>query len=632
MSDQGFRRRLSALLSADVEGYSLLMRDDEEATVRTVTAFRAAISNLVQQYRGRVVDSPGDNLLAEFTSVVDAVNCAVEIQRELAERNLELPENRRMKWRIGVNLGDVIEDGERIYGDGVNVAARMESLAEGGGICLSGTVYDAIENKIGLEYEFLGEQAVKNIPKPIRAYRVLSYPGAAAHRVVRAKRALGRQYRYIALAVAAGVAVTAAVIVWQIFFRSTSSGPAVVQVQALPLPNKPSIAVLPFVNTSGDPKQDYLSDGITDQLIYALSRVPGLFVIARASSFFYKGKKVKVQQVGRELGVKYVLEGNVDRSRDRLRITAQLIDAQTGRHLWAARWDRKLKDIFAIQDAVTLKVVRAVFVGTSYSWKVLDTYLGKGTRNFEAMLAYLKAIYYWNQQTREGNFKAKRFLRQALALDPQFPAAYVILASAYNLDVWLGISRFPGKSLQKAVELCQKALAIDKSAPYANSTLAYIYAWQGRFQKALEHAERAIAINPNWSNAYMAKGYILRQMGRPRQALPAMKKAIRLSPNGPAFFFRELGFAYAGIKQYEPALTAFKRGLSLAPNDLWAHLGLVRCYVGTDRMKLARAEAAKVLKIKPNFSLAWVARLNARRKDRANVKRFLDELRQAGLK
>jgi class 3 adenylate cyclase len=281
MTTGDLTRRLSAILSADVEGYSLLMREDEEATVHTLTAYRTAMTHLINQYRGRVVDSPGDNILAEFTSVVDAVNCAVEIQRELAERNAELPENRRMRFRIGINLGDVLEEGERIYGDGVNIAARMESLAEAGEICISGTVYDAAENKIGLEYEYLGEQEVKNIDKPVRAYRVLSFPGAAAHRVVKAKRAVGKTWRNVAVAIVAVLVVAAAVAVWKFYFRPPSIEPASVERMAFPLPDKPSIAILPFVNISEDPKQEYLADGISENIISALSKVPKLFVILR---------------------------------------------------------------------------------------------------------------------------------------------------------------------------------------------------------------------------------------------------------------------------------------------------------------------------------------------------------------
>jgi adenylate cyclase len=362
MAQEGLKRRLSAILSADVEGYSRLMREDEEATVHTLTTYRTAMTHLIQQYRGRVVDSPGDNLLAEFTSVVDAVNCSVEIQREFAERNAELPENRRMQFRIGINLGDVIEEGERIYGDGVNIAARMESVAEGGGVCISGTVYDAIENKIGLRYEYLGEQELKNIDKPVRAYRVLSFPGAAAHRVIKAKKAVGRTWRNVFIVTQAVLVAGAAVAVWHFYFRSPPMEVASVERMAFPLPDKPSIAVLPFANMSGDPKQEYFADGITDDLITDLSKIKGLFVIARNSMFTYKGKPVMVKQVAEELGVLYVLEGSVRRAGKQVRINAQLIDATTGGHLWADRYDGKMDDVFALQDRITRKIVEALAV------------------------------------------------------------------------------------------------------------------------------------------------------------------------------------------------------------------------------------------------------------------------------
>ena len=338
MNTENFKRRLTAILNADVEGYSRLMRDDEDETIRTITAYRTAIAKLVEQYRGRVVDSPGDNILSEFGSSVDAVNCAVEVQRELAERNAELPENRRMLFRIGVNSGDVVEEGERIYGDGVNIASRIEGLAEGGGICISGTVYDSIEGKLGLEFENLGKHEVKNIDKLIRVYRILSYPGAAAHRVVKAKKAAGKTWRNKMIAIAAVLVIAAAAwAVWQFELRPTvpSVEPASVEKMVYPLPDKPSIAVLPFENLSDDPAQENIVDGITDAIITGLSRTPEMFVIARNSVFTYKGKPVKVKQVSEDLGVRYVLEGSVQKEGDRLRINAQLIDAIEGHHLWA---------------------------------------------------------------------------------------------------------------------------------------------------------------------------------------------------------------------------------------------------------------------------------------------------------
>ena len=311
MVDERVKRKLTAILSADVKGYSRLMGEDELSTIETLKRYREIMGSLIERFQGRVVDSPGDNVLAEFPSAVDAVDCAIDIQKELKQNNAELPENRRMEFRIGVNLGDVIADGERIYGDGVNIVARVESLADGGGICISGTVYDQVENKLRVEYQYLGAKEVKNITKPVRVYRVLTEPTDAASEAGR----------------------------------------------AFELPEKPSIAVLPFVNMSGDPDQEYFSDGITEDIITALSRSTMLFVIARNSSFSYRGKPMDIRKVSKELGVRYILEGSVRKSENRLRVTAQLVDGITGNHVSAEKYDGDLKDIFELQDQITQQVV-----------------------------------------------------------------------------------------------------------------------------------------------------------------------------------------------------------------------------------------------------------------------------------
>ncbi|MGB6282219.1 MAG: adenylate/guanylate cyclase domain-containing protein, partial [Syntrophobacteria bacterium] len=358
MATQDFKRKLTAILSADAKGYSRLMAENEEATVRTITAFREIVTEVVQKHRGRVVDSPGDNILAEFASAVDAVRGGVEIQEELKARNAELPENRRMEFRIGINLGDVIHEEERIYGDGVNIAARVEGLAEGGGICISGTVYEHIKNKLALGYQYLGEHSVKNIPEPVRVYRVLMDPEAIG-KVIGEKRVVPRRGQRVVIA----VAIVFLLAVGGVIYWRAASPPvevASVEKMAFPLPDKPSIAVLPFDNMSNDPKQEYFSDGITEDLITDLSKISGLFVIARNSTFTYKGKAVKVQQVAEELGVRYVLEGSVRKERETVRINAQLVDATTGHHLWAERFDGTFADIFALQDRFTRKSVAAL--------------------------------------------------------------------------------------------------------------------------------------------------------------------------------------------------------------------------------------------------------------------------------
>ncbi|MGD9040497.1 MAG: adenylate/guanylate cyclase domain-containing protein, partial [Desulfobacteraceae bacterium] len=361
MATGDVKRKLTAIFSADVEGYSRLMGEDELATIETLTSHKEIMGKLIRQYRGRVVDSTGDNLLAEFASVVDAVQCAVEVQQILSSKNETLPENRRMYFRIGINLGDVVEEDERIYGDGVNVAARVESLAEGGGISISGTAYDQLGKKLPLGYEYLGEQEVKNIEKPVRVYRVLT-EAEAAGKVIGEERPRPKQWRWVATgALAVLIIVAGALAIWNFYLRPTVE-PASVERMAFPLPEKPSIAVLPFDNLTGDPNQEYLADGITESIITALSKVPHLFVIARNSTFTYKGKSVKVHEVSEDLGVQYVLEGSVQKSGDKIRLTVQLVDALAGHHLWAERYDRTLSDIFAVQDELAIKIMTAMQV------------------------------------------------------------------------------------------------------------------------------------------------------------------------------------------------------------------------------------------------------------------------------
>ncbi len=629
MSTEDHTRRLSAILSADVEGYSRLMREDEEATVRTITTYRTAMTHLIQQYRGRVVDSPGDNILAEFTSVVDVVNCGVEIQRELAERNAELPENRRMQFRIGINLGDVLEEGERIYGDGVNIAARMESLAQAGEICISGTVYDAIENKIGLEYEYLGEQEVKNIDKPVRAYRVLSFPGAAAHRVVKAKRAVRKTWRNVVVAIVAILVVVAAVAVWYLYFRPPPMEVASKERMAYPLPDKASIAVLPFVNMSEDKEQEYFSDGLTEEIISTLSRVPKLFVIARNSTFTYKGKPVKVQQVSEELGVRYVLEGSVRKAGDRVRIIAQLIDATTGHHLWSERYDRNLKDIFALQDEITMKIIKALQVKLTEGEQA--RLHGKGTDNLEAYLKFLQGRGHFLYMNKESNVLARQVIDEAIALDPQYPAAYIMLARIHLLDIVLGWSNSPRQSMARATELAQKAIALDDSFPSGHGLLSWVYTMKRQHEKGIAEAERELALNPNFADSYYWLGIILHYAGRYEEAIPLLKKAIRLNPIPPSNYFFFLGNAYQLLGRYEESIAAYKKSLHRNRDYLLGHLRLAATYSLVGREEEGRAEVAEVLRIDPRFSLENLAK-KVPYKNKADKERFIDALRKAGLK
>jgi TolB-like protein/class 3 adenylate cyclase/Tfp pilus assembly protein PilF len=629
MAAEEFKRRLTAILSADVEGYSLLMREDEEVTIRTLKTYRKAMRNLIQRYRGRVVDSPGDNILSEFSSVVDAVNCAVEIQRELAERNSELPHERRMRFRIGVNLGDVVEDGERIYGDGVNIAARMEGLAQGGGICISGTVYDQVKHKLGLEYEYLGEQEVKNIPEPIRAYRILSFPGAAAHRVVKAKKAVGKTWRNVSAAVGAILVVGAAVAVWHFYFRPPSMEVASVEKMAFPLPDKPSIAVLPFVNMSEEKGQEYFSDGLTEEIIMGLSKVPELFVIARNSAFVYKGKPVKIQQVSKELGVRYVLEGSVRKAAERVRITAQLVDATTGGHLWSERYDRDLKDIFALQDEITMKIMTALQVKLTEGQTARLT--ARGTENLEAYLKCLEGREYLVRINKESNALAREKLNEAIALDPNFPAAYRFLSATHFIDIWVRATDSPKRSLGEAIKLVKKAISLDPSYGDAHGFLGFVLVYARQYEAAVAEAEKGVALTPSSASCYGYLASVLRCVGRSEEAIQAYKKAFRMNPFPPTNLIYGLGCAYLFTGQCEKAIEQCLKAVDLEPKSVLNHVVLTAVYGACGREEDARSQAKELLKIQPNFTVDYFGK-QLTIKNQADRELLLDGLKKAGLK
>ena len=622
MATQDFKRKLTAILSADVKGYSRLMGEDEEATVRTITAHRKVITSVIQKYRGRVVDSPGDNILAEFVSVVDAVQSGVEIQEVIRAKNAELPDERKMEFRIGINLGDVIQEGERIYGDGVNIAARVEGLADPGGICISGSAYEQIENKLALGYDYIGEHTVKNIVKPIRVYRVPTGP-ETIQKVTEEKRPAPGWQRAAFAVVIALVVVAGGVAVWKSFRPSTApTEVASVEKMAFPLPDKPSIAVLPFANMSGDPKQEYLSDGISEEIISALSSVPKLFVIARNSTFTYKGKPVKVQQVAEELGVRYVLEGSVKKSGDKIRITAQLVDALNGHHLWAKRYDRNLKDIFAVQDEITKKIITAMQVKLTEGEQARAA--ARGTDNLEAYLKCLQANEYYNRHNIESYALAKQLAEEAVALDPEYAWASYILGQAIHVQVWFGTSKSPKQSLAEATELLLKAIVLDDNLAEAHGLLGLIYAIEKQHDKALAQGKKAVAINPNSAMSHLWLGKVYTFASRWEESIPEYKIAIRLNPIPPSYYFWSLGLSYGATGQYEEAITWCEKAVHMEPDSLLARIMMTAVYSWSGRDEEARAEAAEVLRLNPNFSLERFAK-------RAGSN-LVSALRKAGLK
>ena len=636
MDPSDTHRKLTAILSADVAGYSRLMGADEEATIETLTAYRKVFLSYIENHRGRVVDAKGDAILAEFSSVVDAVSSAVEIQRELAAKNAALPDDRRMDFRIGINLGDVVVKDDVIYGDGVNVAARLESLAEPGGICISRPVYDQVESKLKLEYDFLGEQQVKNIAKPVRAYKVLLEPGQAPTRTERALRKLARGWRKAALAATVTVLVAlVAALAWNLYRQSVSDSAlaAFEKEAAFPLPNKPSIAVLAFDNLSGDPEQEYFSDGLSENLITTLAKIPQLFVIARNSSFKYKGQQVDVRQVGRELGVRYVLEGSVQKAGDHIRITAQLIDAATGNHLWAGSYDREQKDIFQVMDDVTWQVVKELEVKLTYGEMVRHAM--KGTKNFAALEIYLKAVHKFTPLEKNSNAKARELALKAVDMDKQFARPIALLGWTHLMDYWQRWSKEPALSFKQAEELANRAIALDNKDSVAHQLLSRIYTLKKRHEDAIAEGKLAVEAEPNSGSANSALGATLLTSGRFEEGLVYLKKAIRLQPfpiPAPIFLLGQANFLTG---RYEEALPLFRNVLQRLEEGRLvevSHLWLMASYVALGSEEEARTERKIFLARYPKFSLRGeTKKLKRFWSDPLVITRFIGLLRAAGL-
>jgi adenylate cyclase len=523
MSEARVQRRLAAIMAADVAGYSRLMGADEEGTLAALKQLRRDLADpKIKEHRGRIVKTTGDGLLVEFASVVDAVRCAVEVQREMAAGNAGVPEDRRIQFRIGINLGDIIKDGRDIYGDGVNVAARLEALAEPGGICVNRVVRDQVRDKLDFAFEDAGEQRVKNIARPLRVYHVR--PGQGA-----------------------GESMSAA------------------QPQ-LALPDKPSVAVLPFTNMSGDPEQEFVSDGIAEDVITALSHYPSLFVIARNSTFTYKGQAVDVKQVGRELGVRYVLEGSVRKARNRIRVTAQLIEAGTGNHVWAERYDRDLADIFAVQDEITHALTTAL--APAIADAELRRAIRKPPESLDAWAAYQRGLWHLSKANPDEDTIAQNFFRQAIDLDPTFAPGYSALALA-QLQAAAVYQKLSLAEAQRSAEtLARRAVSLDGADAEARSGLGWALQARGELDGALVEIERALAMSPNLAVAHWQRGATLIFSGRPKEGLSALETCIRLDPRDPFMSVRLLhtacGLYFA--REYENVIDAAKRLIRSYPD------------------------------------------------------------------
>jgi adenylate cyclase len=584
------KRKLAAILAADVAGYSRLMGADEEGTVAALDACRAIFKQAIEDHDGHVVDTAGDSVLATFDSVVEAVRCSVEVQGTIAERNADLVDDRRMRFRIGVNLGDVIAKGDgTIYGDGVNVAARLESLAEPGGITVSGTVFDHAENKLPVVFEFTGEQAVKNIAKPVRAYRVVAETASAA---------------------------------------SPSAD------KPLTLPDKPSIAVLPFDNLSGDTDQDYIADGIAEDLITALSHIRWMFVTARNSTFAYKGQSPDVRQVGQELGVRYVLEGSVRTGGKRVRISAQLIDASTGNHVWAERYDRELIDLFDLQDEITETLVAAL--QTEVGGFESERAHRKPPENLDAWESYQRGLWHLWRINAEDLAEACRLFQRASDLDPNF--AQPVAAMGYTLfaQIVFSYADRPSETLQQALMFANKAIALDDKEAMAHFALGRVHAMQGEYDAAIAELRTAIDLNPSLALAHFGLGLTLLLTEQLDEVISECDTAIRLSPRDPVIwaFFNLRAWARFLLQDYEAAVQDAQRSIRHPAAAYYPHAILASALALLGRRDEAKIALDKLLEIKPDFSpdalLTALSPLNPEAV-RPRFKTVFDGLRKAGL-
>jgi adenylate cyclase len=629
MSANLIKRKLSAILCADARGYSRLMRADEEATVRTLTRCRSVIFEFVSKYQGRVVDSPGDNILAEFASVVHAVQCAFDIQAALQAENDQLSEDRRMEFRIGINLGDVIQKKERLYGDGVNVAARMESLAEPGGICVSGSAYDQIEHKFTFGCEYLGEQTVKNISTPIRAYRLTrDETGKGCTVGIQVQKPSNR----LLYAVVLGLLILSAggFLTWTLY-RNQAAAPldsASVEKMVLPLPDKPSIAVLPFKNLSSDEKDGLISKSLTEDIITALSRVPELFVIASASSFAYEGKSVKISQVSEELGVRYVLDGSVQRSKDRLRFNFQLVDAVAGTQIWAGRFDRKYEDLFVLQDNLVRRIL--VELQVKLTAGEFARIASRKNQNLDAWLLLSQGFYEGYKVTREGIIRARDLFQTAHEKDPDWSRPLAGLSWAYWCEARYGWTDNYDEWMRKSLELAEKAIELDPDDPSGHEMLGLLALSRRDYDRALAYNEKALNLAPNDFHVLYGFGVVLYKAGKFEQGIEILKKAMRLNPSKMVTIMWSLAEAQLVARRYEESVETSNQAATRQPESIYPHILLAAAYSAIGRQEEAKTEAARVMQINPMFTVSdWMkSRLQ---KDPADTERYASQLLAAGL-
>ncbi len=622
-------RRLAAILAADVVGYSRLIGLEEAGTLAALKAHREElIEPKIAEHKGRVVKLMGDGILAEFPSAVEAVLCAVQIQHMMGERNADIPEDRRITYRVGINIGDIVVEDDDIYGDGVNVAARLEGLADPGGLCISRNVFDQVKDKLDLTFEHLGDKEVKNIAEAVSVYRVALDDKAAALVTPIVEEVIKPSRWRLPIAAAAVVLFVAVggLVWWQPW--ATEFTPAEVGAMALPLPDRPSIAVLAFDSLGQDPEQEALSEAISDNIISELSHFSELFVIARTSSFTYKGKPVKVQQVAEELGVRYVLEGSLQRSSDRVRITVQLIDALAGNHVWAEVYDRQLEDIFDIQDEIAQTV--AATVEEKVEVRERDRVTAAHPASLEAFEYWMRGTKHWFEFTEEGNDKAQLMYSKAVELDPNMARGYLGLAWVYIQGFshgWTELSR--GEALGRARELAQKGLELAPYDYFPHQTMGYVHMQAGEREQAIAKFERSLELNPNAGYPMMDLGEALVYAGRTQEGIVWMQKAMRLNPHHPDWFYWNLGWAQYAAGQYEEALATMNK-MNAIPNRA-RHI-VAAAYVRLGRLEEAQAAVKVLLENSPDYSLEKLRLSFAEKYKEPTVpERFIEDLRKAGL-
>ena len=626
MANNDIQRRLRAIFSADVQGYSRLMGEDDEYTVNTITTYRSTIARLVEKHHGRVVDAPGDNILAVFDSSLNAIRSAIEVQETLKTDNEKLPDNRRMNFRIGINLGDVLHKDDRIYGDGVNIAARIESLADPGGICVSRGVYEQVDGKLDIGFADLGSLSVKNIKKPVNIYKVLIDP-YDGHATIGVPKAKTQMRRWMIAAIVALTTIAGSVV---IFYQQSRPRfePASIDRMAYPLPDKPSIAVLPFENYSSDAKLDFFVNGLTDDLTASLSKAPDLFVISKSSAATYKGRPIDIRQVAEEQGVQYVLEGSVQKAQDKLRITTQLIDALNGRHLWADRFDRQAKDIFALQDEIVKHVI--VELQVELTQGAAARVASRGTDNLEAWLLKIEAHGEFNKFTREGMIRARELYEAAHQADPDWARPIAGLASVDWYEAKQGWSISKEASVQSGIESAQRAIQMDPDEPQGYQTLGNLYALTGQRQSAIAMRRKAAELAPNDLAAVAGLATRLKDFGEEQEAVKLFEQAMRLSPKHPWWVPYAYGVTLHLVGRKEDAVQSFKKAIDLNPTHVLPQAFLAAVYADLGRVDEAKATADQVMRLDPKFTATRLIKSHTFH-DPARDAQFRNLMHRAGL-